>query len=789
MKRSILLIWACCIGMGGVAQERPSISYSGVVSDENGQPLEYATLLFFQSDSLKAGTTSDEDGLFVQVLSAGNYRVAVQSLGFAPLQKEIQLSENTIDTLILHSTRYSLGEVVVKGSHIERKADRFVLFVPPQLSKDGAEVIAQAPGVWLSDDHISINGTSAAKVFIDNKEVKLQGEELVNYLRSISSDHIKKIEVVPVAGVEYDADSRGGVILITLRQRLENGINGTVKMSTSYSSSLHRYQPSTSFNARLGRWNLNGTASGNFTPHYKNRLEAYRTYTDVSREFDTHSSFDIDSDYGTLRMEAIFEIDSLRSIGGEWQYIQQKRVNKSNSETLTSYMEEVLQTTGAYHQREDYAIQSATVNYLHSLKRNGGVLKAIGAYARKSSEGRNRYQSSWKQGANSKDSLYRSYADITYDIATAEASLDKQLSAHKGIKAGTKYTYTSMNDYANYEGALGGNEWIALPEYNYRLKYNEYIAALYFSLHMELVNFSFAGGVRGEHTLTNDRTNQMKKRYWDLFPNLSLTYAFDRMKKSMLVGQYARSIERPAFYTLNPNRIQSSEYSYTIGNPDLQPTYIDRISLTYVYLYRYTLTVGVNLHHDLIREFAKTDTNNQEISYITYENHHRENHWFVALSLPFQPFRWLNVSGNWIGVYQKIKMTEQSGYKKHYLSFSKVDISLNLSAASTIEFQYNGTSRLYSGNSEVAPRHTIDVRFRQKVAANRWVFTVAVNNLFDKHNNYMSRLPGYSQYAHMEEATTGRNLRATATWNFNSGKSFKKKNIDRGADTEFNRLK
>ena len=82
--------------------------------------------------------------------------------------------------------------------------------------------------------------------------------------------------------------------------------------------------------------------------------------------------------------------------------------------------------------------------------------------------------------------------------------------------------------------------------------------------------------------------------------------------------------ERPPFYTLNPNRIQSSDYSYQIGNPYLRPTYINRFSVTLVYNYRYTVTVGGNLHHDLIREFCKQDVANPDVSYITYENHDRE---------------------------------------------------------------------------------------------------------------------------------------------------------------------
>ena len=89
--------------------------------------------------------------------------------------------------------------------------------------------------------------------------------------------------------------------------------------------------------------------------------------------------------------------------------------------------------------------------------------------------------------------------------------------------------------------------------------------------------------------------------------------------------------------------------------------------MTLIYDYRYTLTMGGNLHTDLIREFSKQDAANPEISYITYENHYRENHWFVALSTPFQPFYWWRLSLNLIGVRQDIRTYRDSKMRSHYL--------------------------------------------------------------------------------------------------------------------------
>ena len=96
--------------------------------------------------------------------------------------------------------------------------------------------------------------------------------------------------------------------------------------------------------------------------------------------------------------------------------------------------------------------------------------------------------------------------------------------------------------------------------------------------------------INQRYTETIDRSEDFSRDYLDLFPNLSVTYAFDPIKRWMLVGQYARNIERPPFYTLNPNRIQSSDYSYQIGNPYLRPT----IFSLYLKVYPYS-SFGIQL--------------------------------------------------------------------------------------------------------------------------------------------------------------------------------------------------
>ena len=748
-----LLLWLWILAIGGSSAQKISgqTVYKAHVSDAEGNAVEYATAVLLSGEKQVGGAVANSDGDFSMEAEAGKYRLVVQCLGYEPLRKELILP-------------------------IKRR-DRFIMSVMPSAGKDGTELLSQAPGVWLSDETISINGAQGTKVFVDDREIRLTGEELLAYLRSLKSEDIKRIEVIPIAGVEYEASTKGGVIKISLRRRPDNGMQGYVSLGTSLSPFLQGYIPSASVNARVGKWSLNGAVSGTFTPRDKGEINSNREYGTVGNKFVSQSLYDTDSKYGNGRVGAIFEIDSLNSVGAEIEYINQASDGTSWSQTDLVKNSYPMKSTGNYRQKDDYNTFSATVNYLREMDDRGSVFKVIADYVSKRSTGDNFHTICYEQSAA---------AD--YDMATTDISFQKNLRKKMSLKIGVKYTYMLMDDHSLYEGLTSSGSWIPNEEYGYTLRYNENIVGAYASFSAEIKNWSFAAGVRAEYSKTSDRSEDFSRDYLDLFPNLSVTYAFDPIKRWMLVGQYARNIERPPFYTLNPNRIQSSDYSYQIGNPYLRPTYINRFSVTLVYNYRYTVTVGGNLHHDLIREFCKQDVANPDVSYITYENHDRENHWFVAVSLPYQPFTWCNLTGNFIGVRQDIRMTELSSFSSHYLGFANAIATFTLPAGFTVEARYSGTSRLYSGNSEVAPRHTVGVMARKKLLNDKLLLAVSVDNIFNQANEYASTLDVYRTSSRYENGLTGRVFKVALTWNFNSGKKVRKSKIEIGSGSERSRL-
>ena len=785
MRNLLLLIFLSPVFCYANTTDQDKISYSGHITDNNDRGVQYATVLLINAGQSQEGAVADSLGFFKLKVSKGTYTLKVQCLGYVPEQKTIHITQNCSDIIHLKESSVKMKEVVVRAQTIQRKSDRFIIQIPPFINKNGEVLLRQAPGVWLSKDDISINGSGGTKLFVNDREIRLTGEPLIAYLQSIKSEDVQRIEVLPISGANDDADAKGGTIHVYLRKYKDEGLRTSLTWENSLTSSLQNYHPSISLNAHKGKLDMYAFGSDIYQPRNKGTITSDRNYSEATDYFSSYGKVKIPMYNQTARMGAIYTLNKKNYVGAELEYIHNyKNMITNNHSSISDNYPIIWDSYGLYHQKEIYNMYSATVNYQHKFDKQGSFFKIITDYISKRTTGKNRYDITQQNN----DTTYNSYIKSNYDIASANISLKKILTPKSSFETGVKYTSTKMKDHANYQGLSDNSNWMDIPLYEYALKYQERIWAGYAVFVADLGKLSLNGGLRLEKTKTNDYTNNLNNSYFNLYPHINFNYSFDNLHKWMLATQLSRNIERPAFYQLNPNRIQNSEYSYQIGNPELKPTYIDKFAVTLIYNYRYTLTIGGNLHHNLIREFAKQDTLSTNTSYITYENHYRENHWFVAINAPFQPTTWLNFTMNVVGVRQCIKMTAESNYNNHYLLFINANASFSLPSNYTMELQYNGNNRLYSGNSQIEPHHEINFLCRKKWNERKWIATISVNNIFNQTTAYRSNLSAYSIKSKYDLASQGRFIKFAVTWNFKLGQKTKNIKLENSPFSERDRL-
>ena len=663
-----------------------------------------------------------------------------------------------------------LAGVTATARNIEWKSDGVIVHVPLSETKTVNEILRQSPGVSLTDKDILINGTAGVKVLVNDHELKLTGEELLNYLKSIPGQSISRVEVQSHADASMEADAKGGVIKLFLRKRTLDGLQANVSSRIRSSHKMYEFMPSAFISMRMGKVSLYSSLSHLIRPEDKGCFESERKYR--NRTDMLTGSGDISEPYHyrryALGME--WDMDSLNSLDVNMEYTGDSDRKHTVGESSLNLGSMTSKSESVFSQFNKSRMYSATADYRRMLDNRGSCAKILTDYVAKRINNNNHY--AYHYPLTSRDSTNQLLQKIDYDIFSEDVSLKKIFLHESYLQTGLKYTYTQMKDFS----------WQTI------LKYHEHIGAAYAMFGFEKEHWNVNGGLRMEYMRARDATGLINKKCLDLFPNLNVNYSFDDMKKLMLIMQYAKTIERPDFYAMNPTRVQSSEYAYSVGNPYLKPTYGHRIDATLVCNYRYTFTVGANFYQDMIRPYSRHDAENKLEDYVTYENHAHENHFFIAITAPFNFGNVMRLTTNITGVRQVIKKDASDKSIGHNLVFADAVLQARINSLATIELEYNMHNRLYTSNSQIGTIHLLNASIKHEFLNGRLTASAGIDNILNQQNRYRMILDTYTTNTHINMAESGRVVKLTVAWNINRGKKVKEDIIEKSASAERKRL-
>lgn len=790
MRNSILSIVAA-IAFASQAFAATQSPLTGKVADEKGTSVAYATVVALQDNKQVAGATTDENGSFRLLLHNGTYELLIEFLGYEPDKRSISIGEATdIGTVTLRQSSVEIDGVAVTAQIIKREADRFVVDVSNMtsaLGKDGVELLEAAPAVFINDDQISINGKSGTKVYVNDRELKYSSEQLMAYLRSLKSEDIRSIEVIPQSGADYDADSAGGIIKITLKRRRDDGIMGNVSFSTRQSDLIHNYSPSASINYHSGKWTLNATgwySGGDQTTIVK---EDTRYYVG-DKHLTANSTNRYRSQWGGANIGAIYDINDRHSIGAEINYYDGGNHAPTNSTTHLTTENNTVNSYSKYRTGSHNRGVTATFNYIIKFDSLGSKLKILADYNYDASKSNNRYSTRKEDLYNemmirSVDSLYSDRSATEYNVTTISAGYEKVFSPKVNLKAGAKYTNNIMASNAAYHYCDEGGQWIERDGYGYNERYTEHIAAAYLTASARLGRWGLTGGLRGEYTHTSGRGNIVRQDYFSLFPNANISFALKKDQSYSMVLQYARTIRRPNFWALNPERMQISEYSYQTGNPYLRPQYGNDISMTFVMKYKYSITLGAMLRKDEIQQMIKTDPENPDIGYIINENLRSSQNYYASVNLPFQLTKWWTLNINATAIYNGVRIDNSSPQRFHFMCNGNVQTTFTLPKKFFIDLGYYGMSNQYIANIKLQAGHRLNFTLKKRFLDDKLTLSAGVRNIIPVKHTFIATTEAMRRTLETRQPWNRPTFVFSASWSFNKGKKFVQKSIERGADS------
>ena len=776
--------------IAATAYATPASPVTGIVTDEQEVAVAYATVVALRDGAQVAGTATDDKGAFRLTLADGTYKLTVEYLGYESVEREITVAgAYDAGKITLRTSSVTIEGVEVEAQVIRREADRFVVDVanmPSSIGKDGIELLEASPGVFIQDDKISVNGKSGTKVYVNDRELKYSGDRLITYLRGLKNDEIQKIEVVPVSGADTDADSAGGVIKITLKRKRDDGIMGSVSFTTRQSDLMHSYYPSADIDYHTGKWTL--SASGWYSSGNQKNTSAENTdYTKQAGSLTASSTTRYLSDWGGAKIGAVFDINDKHSIGAEIEYYG--GASKSPTESTTTLVREpnIEQSSSIYRGKGDNNSLSATFNYIVKLDTLGSKFKLLADYTLdRSNNGTdyltNKSSMSAAEILSQRDSIYRDRSSTNYNVTGISADYEKVFSPKITLKVGGKYTNNLMKSTAAY-GYKNGGEWQSRGEgYDYDVDYTEHIGAVYAVAGSKLGRWGLTAGLRGEYTYTSGRNTDARQNYFSLFPNANVSFALKKDSSYSLVAQYARTIYRPSFWSLNPERRQVSDYSYQIGNPDLKPQFGNDVSLTAVMKYKYSITVGVQLRTDEIQQVVNVDEKNPDVTYITNENLDRTDLYYASANLPFQFTKWWSANFNLTGMCQGTRIRRGDPQNYYWMWFANASMTFTLPKKFFIDLSYWGSSNMHVSNIAVTAYHNLNASIKKRLFDDRLTLSAGVRNIIPLDMSITAYNEAFTRKMDMKQPWRRPMFTFTASYNFNKGKKFNKKRIESGAD-------
>jgi outer membrane receptor protein involved in Fe transport len=776
MKKSNLLIFLL-LPLFCLAQS--TLKLKGKVSNETAG-LEWADVSVLNSEGkIIDGTTTKQDGSFEINLKKGTYKITISLLGYSEYEKEISIEKDTdLGIIILKETTTNLGEVVIqtKKKTVEQKIDRVVYNVENNISVTGGDALTAintAPGVVVQNNVINILGKGASRVMIDGRMIELSGEELNSYLKSISANDIKSIEVIANPPAKYEANGTGGIINIILKK----GIRDSWKNATTISYDQNKYGIYTLRNSFFYNKNKFRFAfSGNGRIGNTNNTEDLDIYyptglwelRDVSKQKENSISGRFSLDY---------DVSDKTTIG--FQYLNESYNPDMNSNTIISIF------------NNSNSIDSVLINkgfnnkYSGSQTYNAHLISKLDSIGRKVSVDVDyfTYDSKFDKNFTAKsylpDGTYqntnqaaRNNSNQNIDNFSLKADFEHPMQ-DVNLSYGGKVSFVKSNSDVFYYNTISGSE-VLDPNQSNVFEYKENNQAVYLNGNKKINDkFSVQLGFRLENTQTNGYSatldQEVKNDYLKLFPSLYLDYQLNDNHGFNFT--YGKRINRPGFGLLNPFRSYINSNSYSEGNPFLRPSFGNNFDFTYSFKKNLRTNIFFN---KTTNGYGVVFTSNPEINtqIVTRENYFDESSFGIGESYSAEVTNWFETQtsvyllGSKTSFISNINAVPSNSAQVYFTT----ENSFSLSETTKLQLEYFYSSPFKKGLYEIGYMAGLNIAIRQSFLKNNLQLTFLVNDIFNTSylKDYKSIVNGVVQVYSQNESN--RFVRLSATYNFGNKK-------------------
>lgn len=570
-----------------------SANISGKVIDKgNSSVVPFAQVALFKEGDTSpvTGGTTDEEGKFSLTVAPGTYDVLISFVGYKDKKFEsVQVnSDKKLGTIRISEATEVMEEVVVKGDEIRKPVTATMegLEIRPDqtISNVGGtllDILRNTPSVRVSDDgSVSLRGSSSTNVLLDGRNSAMTVD-----LEQIPASAIKSIQIINNPNAKYDAAAAGGVINIKLRQGGDLGTRGKAEVTMG---TRMRTNANINMSHKTEKFALFGGYS-------------YRNWPRVGTSFTERTSY-ADSTY--LNQDARDERNDFEhtvNLGGDFYFGQNKlsyegAFNKEDEDDLERTRTSLESLSGelirAYTRdnneiEENYTFDNALIYeyFFDDSTRSFRALASNSVRDQIETQNIDKYQGTINPEVNEPTGFERAQNDELRYTTILQADYVHPLASGK-LEAGYKSTFRSYDndyDYELYVDSVAAFQ--NLDSVSNRFLYEDQIHALYAIYSNSFGPWDIAVGTRMEQTIVDTKlfdTNETnQQRYLNFFP--SVQTALNLNEENTVKATYSRRIDRPGTWGLNPFPDIADSLNRRVGDPNLQPEYINSFELGHMF--------------------------------------------------------------------------------------------------------------------------------------------------------------------------------------------------------------
>ncbi|AWW30291.1 hypothetical protein DN752_09235 [Echinicola strongylocentroti] len=567
---------------------------TGKVVGPTFQSMEYVNVVAFHHQMAhNVGDISGVDGSFELILERGEYEVNFTFIGYVPKTVLIQVEgDRDLGEVQLEESMGVLAgvTVVARKPVIERKADRLIFHVENSTMSSGGnalELLKRTPRVRVQNEEVAMIGKNGMYVLINDRMLKLSGEELAQYLKSIPSDQIKSIEVIANPPARYSAAGNSGLINIVTKDAVQD------EYSLSFRSAIKRatYTSGTGgvdFTAKKGKVGLTtgmDVDRGAIAADYWSETE-YTEKNWLQKEEAKRFGKSLSG-----RLEVDWEVSDKLAMGAGFRQIgawpSSKDFSRIELRDSTGEIDTAYISTG----RDQNTKGTTTLNYHIDLE-----FDTVGR--------RLSFDVDFLGFANnSKRDFMLNGVDEQQEpiLGTSRAAVNKGRQKVRNysysldmvhpvdwvdFRYGVRWSSIKTDNGFEYYNRLEDEGLVLDPAQSNSFVYQERTGSVYVSmLRKWSEKWEMKAGGRLEDTRTVGHSATMGTattlKYTRFFPSAYLSYTSGT--DHFLSLSYGRRVNRPSYSFLNPFRWVTSSYSYLEGNPFLRPSFTDNLEASYSY--------------------------------------------------------------------------------------------------------------------------------------------------------------------------------------------------------------